>query len=241
LDTLQWYAGVDGCRGGWAVVLAGYPASAAVPAAAQVRLCPTFAAVLALEPPARVVALDMPVGLLDKAAPGGRQCDRMARALLGFPRAASVFTPPARPALVNDGYRDAMHRNGAGLSKQAYNILPRIREVDEAMSPALQSRVFETHPELVFARIAGAAMRYPKRTPEGARERRRCLRRVWGAALPAAAAVRQQLGRAALAVDDVVDACALAYAARCIGNGSARRVPDTPPEDARGLRMEVWG
>jgi predicted RNase H-like nuclease len=241
LDNLQWHAGVDGCRGGWVVVLAAYRGSANTPVAVHVRLCRTFAEVLTTDPRARIIALDMPIGLLDAATPGGRDCDRLARAVLGAPRAASVFTPPARPALSNDGYRDAMRRNGAGLSKQAYNILPRIREVDDVMSPALQARVFETHPELVFARIAGAPLRHAKRTEAGARERRRWLRHVWGALLPQAARVRERLGRAALAEDDVLDACALAYAAWCIASGHARRVPDAPPLDSRGLRMEVWG
>jgi predicted RNase H-like nuclease len=151
-----------------------------------------------------------------------------------------VFSPPARPALTNDGYRDAILRNGGGMSKEAYNILPRIRDVDQAMTPALQERVFEAHPELVFARLTGQVMRHPKRTIAGRRERVRTLRGAWGVMLPDAGRVRARLGRRNLGHDDVLDACALAYAAACIAGGEGRRVPDAPPRDARGLRMEIW-
>jgi predicted RNase H-like nuclease len=151
-----------------------------------------------------------------------------------------VFSPPARAALANGGYADAMLRNGGGMSKQTYNILPRIREVDHALTPALQRRVFETHPELVFARLAGGPAQHAKRTAQGVRERLRCLRRAWGRALPDAGAARAELGRAAVAVDDVLDACALALAARAIVLGQAQRVPAAVPRDARGLRMEIW-
>jgi predicted RNase H-like nuclease len=234
-------AGVDGCRGGWLVVLAAFAHDSASPVAGAARLCRSFAEVLALRPRPVAMAIDMPIGLLERAEPGGRACDRAARAQLGLPRASSVFSPPARPALINAGYADAMRRNGAGLSKQAYNILPRIREVDEAITPALQRRAFETHPELVFARLAGHPLRHAKRTPAGFKERLACLRRAWGKALPDAEQVRAEVGRSAAALDDVLDACVLAHAAWCIHRGAARRLPEIPGRDARGLRMEVWG
>jgi predicted RNase H-like nuclease len=236
-----WTAGVDGCRGGWLVVLAAYDESAAQPLQGAMHVCARFAEVLALRPRPIAVAVDMPIGLLDCAVPGGRECDRAARGLLGRPRASSVFSPPARPALVNSGYADAMLHNGAGLSKQAYNILPQIREVDDAMTPALQRRVFETHPELVFARLAGHPMRHPKRTAGGAGERLACLQRVWGKALPDPSRTRAELGRSKVALHDVLDACVLAHAAWRIHCGDARRHPPIPARDTRGLRMEVWG
>jgi predicted RNase H-like nuclease len=235
-----WAAGVDGCRGGWLVVLARYSPDAGGPLQTYVHLCPSFMAVLAIQPEPRAIALDMPVGLLDGATPGGRECDRAARALLGRPRSSSVFSPPARPALANTGYRNAIDRNGGGMTKQAYNILPRIREVDAVMTPALQARVFETHPELVFAQLGGAPMRHPKRTAAGARERLACLRKIWGEALPPVQAVRKELGRGRVALDDVLDACALAHAAACIVRGRARCLPGMVQRDAQGLRMEIW-
>jgi predicted RNase H-like nuclease len=239
--NLTWTAGVDGCRGGWVVALVCFRGDGAHPVRGSLHLCASFADVLALRPRARMVALDMPIGLLERAAPGGRACDTAARALLGRPRASSVFSPPARAALDNRGYRDAMLRNGGGMSRQAYNILPRVREVDRAMSRSLQRRVVEVHPELVFAHLHGAAIPSPKRTPAGRAQRLACLQRVWGDPLPDPMEARIGLGRRNVAVDDILDACVLAHAARRISLGQGCRLPTgDPPCDARGLRMEIW-
>jgi predicted RNase H-like nuclease len=48
------------------------------------------------------------------------------------------------------------------------------------------------------------------------------------------------LPRRATAPDDLLDAAACALAAERILAGRARRVPDDPPRDSRGLRMEIW-
>ena len=237
----SWTAGVDGCRRGWAVLLAGFRASEAEPVQLVWRVCARFDEVLALPERPAAIAVDMPIGLLERAAPGGRACDRAARGLLGWPRASSVFSPPARPALASNGYADAMARNGAGMSKEAYNILPKIRELDALLTPDAQARVFEAHPELVFCALAGHPMRSNKKTPAGRRERLRCLRAVFGAAFRDPLRVRLELGLGAVALDDVIDAYVLAHAARRIQIGQASRLPQGgPPLDARGLRMEIW-
>ena len=67
-----WVAGVDGCPGGWIVVLAGMSASADRPVQMSSRLCTTFEQVLALPERPLSIAVDMPIGLLERAAPGGR-------------------------------------------------------------------------------------------------------------------------------------------------------------------------
>ena len=54
-----------------------------------------------------VIAVDIPIGLLEYAVSGGRLCDQPARALLGATRASNVFTPPARPALSGQIYEEA--------------------------------------------------------------------------------------------------------------------------------------
>lgn len=218
------FVGVDGCRGGWiAVTWDGEEDVRAQvgPHLAQLALC------VASAPEAdSLVAVDMPIGLLDAPAAGGRACDRAARALLGA-RARSVFSPPTRAALAAARFEDA-----PGISLQCWNIVPRIRELDAWITPALQARVVEAHPELAFARMAGAPMRHAKRSREGAVERRAWLAR---AGVPVPPRPR------GAAEDDLLDACALAWTARRVALGSALRVPRAPPVDARGLRMEIWG
>src|SRR5688500_13751621 len=62
--NLTWTAGVDGCRGGWVVALVCFRGDGAHPVRGSLHLCASFADVLALRPRARMVALDMPIGLL---------------------------------------------------------------------------------------------------------------------------------------------------------------------------------
>ena len=157
-------AGVDGCRAGWLVVMA-HPMAREAPEH-QVTICARFDDVLALLPTSVVCAVDIPIGLLAERQPGGRDCDRGARRLLGR-RASSVFTPPTRPLLEATHYAQV---RGHGLSIQAFNILPKIREVDRVMTPALQQRVYEAHPELAFRLWQVIPSRRAKRPLPGVRQ-----------------------------------------------------------------------
>jgi predicted RNase H-like nuclease len=224
-------AGVDGCRGGWLMVCLGHDGT---PEDASWTLSPDWAG-LPLEGFA-YVAVDMPIGLPDW---GPCTCDRLARKLL--PGAGStVFPAPSRAMLDAPDYVAANawgKAHGAGLSKQAWNIIPRIRELDRAITRSDQDRIRETHPELVFRHLAGSPRLPPKKSPEGAAARRALLARAgfglidrWTTALPKGLA----------AEDDLLDACALALAARRMANGEAVRLPPEPERDARGLAMEIW-
>jgi predicted RNase H-like nuclease len=188
-----------------------------------------------------IVAIDMPIGLSDD---GSRGCDLTARRLLGRPRASSVFPAPCRAALAATTYRRACALSrrtlGVALSRETFNLLPKIRQVDALMTPALQEFVREVHPEVVFALLAGRGrgLRHAKRTADGERERRRLLRLFAPPFDPEA--VRLRLGPARVARDDVVDAVACLVAAARIRRGEAQVLPEgAVARDARGLRMEI--
>jgi predicted RNase H-like nuclease len=211
-------AGVDGCRAGWIVVHEGR---------AFVRA--TFRDVLASLPDDAVIAVDMPIGLVDDHQPGGRDADRAARTQLGAKR-NSVFSAPPRSVLGARTLPEARRRGGR-LTLQTLNLLPRIEDVDRVMTPALQTRVFEVHPELSFAAMDGGRPALaPKRGARGSGERRALLARV-GVPVP-----ERPTGAA---VDDLLDGCALWWSARRIARGEARHVPDVAAFDRRGLRMDV--
>jgi predicted RNase H-like nuclease len=147
-----------------------------------------------------------------------------------------VFPAPARAVLGAADYDDACTRSrdacGKGISKQLFNILPKIVEADEVLSPALQQRVVEMCPELSFAVLAGAPMEHPKSTPAGRNERRDALALEFDDA--AGHAKRPPPGARA---DDVLDAFAGAWTARRFACGA--HVHLGGELDARGLRMEV--
>lgn len=231
-------AGVDGCRAGWVVVLA--QADAQDAREHHVRICASFDEVLRLAPAPAVIAVDMPIGLLAEWQPGGRDCDRLARRLLGR-RASSVFTPPTRPLLDATRYEQV---RAHGLSIQAFNIVPKIREVDRLMTPALQHRVYEAHPELAFRILAGHPMQHRKKTVAGREERLRALEqaphRLFRSIRPAVERALQGRNRAQVAPDDVLDAYVLVGTARRIWHAQGHRLPDVPACDQQGLRMEIW-
>lgn len=220
-------AGVDGCRGGWVVVTADLEGSDA----ARVEVCATFAEVAALGH--RMVAVDMPIGL-PRARP--RACDLAARRVVG-PRRSSVFPAPVRAVLDAVDYPDALHRSraasGKGLSKQAWFLVPKIREVDAVVRAAGQHRVREAHPESAFVALAGGFLP-PKRHPEGAALRRRLVEL---ALQELADALTAPPPRGA-APDDVLDAAVLVWTARRLVRGDATVLGDGETDDV-GLRMEI--
>jgi predicted RNase H-like nuclease len=235
---VPWVAGVDGCRAGWIVAL--------VDAQAQrfgqhhLRLCPRFADVLHVYPPATVIAVDMPIGLLLESQPGGRECDRQARRLLGR-RASSIFTPPSRRLLHATHYEQV---RAHGMSRQAFGILPKIREVDQLLTPELQHTVYEAHPELAFRTLTGAPMQHNKKTPAGREERLQALVQAahprWPTMHHVFTQALRMFPRTRVATDDILDACVLTWTAYRIATSQANCLPALPPVDTQGLRMEIW-
>lgn len=238
-DDNTWVAGVDGCHAGWLVVLR---------QTGTLRfshlLVEHFAEVLALPEKPAVVAVDMPIGLLDAAVAGGRECDRKARELLGE-RGCCVFSPPVRAALRCATYDLACRANMSssssciGVSRQAFGILPKLREVDECMTPALQRRVFEVHPELSFYELnERCAMTDRKKSAAGFGARRDLLLDVgFGEVI---SEIEASYRRKDVARDDILDACVCCWTAERILNGTGVRVPEEAPVDSHELRMEIW-
>lgn len=230
---MTWVAGVDGCRAGWVVVVAHAVKSGATP---RLLVCRRFMEVLRATPQPTVIAIDIPIGLLDRPQRGGRVCDQEARRLLGR-RASSVFSPPSRQALKARHYSEVRRQ---GLSRQAFGILPKIREVDRLMTSQLQGRVYEAHPELAFRALAEHPMRYNKKTTQGRRERLSVLQHSWPKLAGILRKAFKELPGAQASPDDLLDAAALALAARRLAQKRAVRIPPRPPKDRKGLRMEMW-
>lgn len=236
-------AGVDGCRGGWLVVMR--PLND--PGAARAALLATFAQVLAIEPQPIVIAVDMPIGLPEKGGPGGRDCDIAARSVLSG-RQSAVFAVPSRAAVMCADYVAACRvglmtsQPPRKVSRQTFNLFPKMREIDVLMTPELQGRVFEVHPEVAFwALNAGVALSEPKKVkskpyPPGLKLRRRLLA---AAGYDHAILETKTFASSFVGPDDLLDAAANSWSAVRIAKGAERRFPADPPRDARGLRMEI--
>jgi predicted RNase H-like nuclease len=218
--------GLDGCSRGWiGVVLDGDEVSAHY--FANVRQ------VVEDFPDVQVIAIDIPMGLLDS---GPRRADILARGKLPG-RASTIFNAPARACLVDVQYLTANEISqrvlGKGLSQQSYALLPKIREVDDFWLSA-PCPVWEVHPELSFAKINDWKMLPSKKSWAGMLQRRDALSRV-GIVLD------DVVGDAArrASTDDMLDAGACAWSAREIFDGRAIFLPDPPEVDVTGREATI--
>lgn len=181
-----------------------------------------------------VLAVDMPIGL---SSNGNRPADRLARERLGA-RRSTFFPTPIRSMLDFEVYADANAHSkaaiGAGLSKQAWNLLPKIREVDELWAPAISDRLVEAHPETSFAELAGSPVLTKKSTPEGRSERLGLLGGVFGPRLDDA------LGdmKSSLWVD-AIDAAIVAWTAHRFAMGSAAILGGELDSEGRPMRLTI--
>ncbi len=206
-------AGVDGCKAGWIVATFG-----------DVFVIPS----LSIDQFDRV-GIDMPIGLTDGPP---RACDRAARQYLGSSR-SSVFPAPPRAALTCTDYRSALEAarsaTGRGISKQTFNTMRKVAEVDQLIDPANQDVLVEVHPECTFRMLNGDRSLPSKKTVDGQLLRRRLLAdhfKIPTIAPPGAA------------LDDLFDAYAALLSIsrfqrnehRCFGDGQ---------RDTRGIEMRI--
>ena len=235
----RWVAGVDACKRGWIVAFRDLDA----PHVVRVRVEPTIEAVLDAPERPSVVAVDMPIGLPERAGRGGRTADQLARDLLGQ-RRGTVFPTSVRSVVYAETYTAAiaLSRSPAtqpfAPSPPAYAIFPRIREIDRLLRsrPDLIGRVVEAHPEMAFWAMNGdAPVLEPKTTIAGLRTRRRLLQE---AGIPSS--VVNHMPPRGAAKDDLPDALASLVVAEHVAHERARSLPDPPETDEHGIPMAIW-
>lgn len=234
----SWNCGVDGCQGGWFVValLAEGPW--------RTSLEPDFQTLWERWKRARRILVDIPIGLQGECD-RERKCDLEARRLLGRRRSSSVFPVPCREATNASSYSEACRINeqlcGRKLSKQSWNILPKIRQVDNVLQthPAARRKVAEIHPEVLFSVLKSKQpLYYSKRTDEGHRERFELLKKHCPAAETIVQESLAKWRRSVLARDDILDALVAAVVGT-FGKGRLRSLPSRPRKDPTGLPMRI--
>jgi predicted RNase H-like nuclease len=192
------------------------------------QLLRPFSEVIDQRPSYSIIAVNAPVGYLNKAHPGGRTCDREARALLGK-RGSSIQSAPIRSDT------DELEFLPDHLDAISMALLPRYREVAAEMAPYRQRTVYEVHSDMSFYELNdGKPLLWPKHTEKGWEERRELLAlkfptgsRILSAELP----------RASMA--HLLDVAVFLWTARRIFARAAIRTPQDPEWDEQGLRMEI--
>ena len=219
--------GLDGFRNGWVAVLLDGDLQG-------IRFCHDVAGALSIG--FDRAAIDIPIGMTDH---GERVCDLLARERLR-PHSSRVFTGARRwlwlefsdPDRAN---RDALLRGQKRVSRQLWHLGPKIMEVDRFVRANRSHDIREAHPELVFLRLNDCKPLPSKKSEEGIRIRRALVKREGIRDIDRWLSCERN-GTGAKC-DDVLDACAVAIAARdaagCIPEG-------IPPRDAYALPMQIW-
>lgn len=230
------YLGLDGCKAGWFMVGLDEEGEGAFGILEHIDELEAYLS------DATVALIDIPIGLRGRH-PHERRCDKLARGLLAPRRHSSVFPAPSRCALDSEDYREASERNractGRGLTKQTFNIVRKIREVDAFLRGSeLRGKLREMHPEVALWALNGErAMEYPKRGTEGFEERMAVVSRYCPNARDIVELALTQHKRKYVARDDIVDALVGAVTARF--HPVLRRLPEQPEFDDEGLPMEI--
>ena len=217
--------GLDGAKRGWVVVALedGH--------LVESRVVESFAEVVA--DPAVVIGVDTPLG---ETAAEGRAAETAARSWVG-PRHSSVFTPPPLAAADARDYEDAKRvaaeLTGRKITKQAWYLLPKMRDV-VAHWRREPDRIREVHPECSFRAMRGEPLHSTKKTWGGLAERLLLLRHH---GVDLIAGPNDIEG---VAHDDVVDAAAVAWTAHRVARGVAVSLPDPPERDADGRPVAIW-
>lgn len=219
--------GVDGCPAGWIGVIWSNTV--------EHRLFKSFEEILKLQ--ADIIAVDMPIGLPPRF---GREAETAARKILGK-RKSSVFPIACRQAVMCETYEEARHISRASSqppkspTKQSFGIFRKIREIDMLLTPDLQNRVHEVHPEISFWAMNGKRdMSSSKKSKQGLVDRQSALK---AAGFPIDKLPTWSYRKSQVADDDLIDACACAWSARRIFRNEHVCFPEKPPRDAKGLVM----
>lgn len=226
--------GIDGCRAGWVIAFRnGQEISLAI--------IPQLSDLNELLHPNASIMIDMPIGLTD--GPSVRGCDALARERLRPHRSSSVFGVPARQVTRCTDYSQAnalsRELSGKGISKQAFYLFPKIRELDDWLSSReRRGRWSECHPEVAFASLnGGQALLESKKTEAGSQMRLKLLSEL-GEIQPAIEKALTSYRRKDVLADDLLDALVCLLTAERQPN-ERQHLPEDAPVDERGLTMEI--
>jgi predicted RNase H-like nuclease/ADP-ribose pyrophosphatase YjhB (NUDIX family) len=223
--------GVDACPAGWVGVVLDPTLRPSVFVAADIA---GLVALVREQHDVPVVAIDIPIGLPDSS---GRLADREARrALVG--KSSSLFSTPVRAALEAGSYAAARDANLAAtrgrtsVSAQAYALREKVLQVDAWVRSRPGVEVIEVHPEVSFARMAGAPVLPRKKDSEGVRARREALAAHGIVAPP-------WFRGAGFGEDDLLDACAAAWTAVRHARGLSVSLPARPEVFSDGIPAAI--
>ncbi len=171
--------------------------------------------------------IDIPIGLPEDST---RNCDAEARDFLAPERHYSIFNCPVRDAVYAESYEEACDINegktGKRISKQAWNIVPKIREADKE---AQKRELKEAHPEVFFKSLDENSVIESKSSEKGLEDRKEVLKKFGDIS------VIEDFEGKDVTEDDIIDAMVLSLGSEF----QLENIPKDPDKDQKGLEMSI--
>ncbi len=239
INNQKYIVGIDGCKYGWIAIRITEDAQFNISKHSNIT------SIFKDYPNAEKYLIDMVIGLADKNHP--RDIEGLARQKLKPNRVSSVFTPPCRDAVYENSYELAKEKNKAILGKafsiQAWNIVPKIRELDEFIlkNVDLKNKIFEAHPEVCFASLNDKTpMIFKKKEKEGIEERLNLLQSLFSKSREIFEQGNTQFLKKDVKSDDIIDALGLAITGHLgIKDGFDFISQKEKKQDIYGLEMNM--
>ena len=226
-------AGIDGSKGGW-VCVSGYENNYKELKFEKLK---EFNDIKSKN--FNLVLVDIPIGLDINLKKGGRIVDKLARKEL-LTNKSSIFNAPSRLVLEAKNYEEANKINknkGMGLSKQSWNLVKKIKEVDEFIKNSNKTIIFESHPEIIFQVMKKDKVSTKKKNDEGIIERRNLLEKN---GFNKVFLEKNLLAKDSFyKKDDFIDACSLFWSANRVITKTEVKIPNDIFLDSEGIIMQI--
>ena len=226
-------AGIDGAKGGWLCV-SGYEDNHK-----ELRLekFEYFSDIESRD--FDLILVDIPIGLDIDLKKGGRIVDNLARKSL-LANKSSIFNAPSRLVLNAKNYEKANKINkskGMGLSKQSWNLVKKIREVDSYIKKKNEIMIFESHPDIIFQTMKKGKVHSKKKDEDGIIERKNLLEKNGFSRT----FIEKNLFKKDnfYKQDDFLDACSLFWSANRVALNKEIRIPNNKIVDIDGIVMQI--
>ena len=226
-------AGIDGSKGGW-VCVSGYENNFKELKFEKLK---EFNDIKSKD--FDLVLVDIPIGLDINLKKGGRIVDKLARKEL-LTNKSSIFNAPSRLVLEATNYEEANKINknkGMGLSKQSWNLVKKIKEVDDFIRNSNKTIIFESHPEIIFQVMKSDKVSTKKKNDEGIIERRNLLEKNGfnKVFLERNLSAKDSFYKK----DDFIDACSLFWSANRAIAKTEVKIPNDIVLDSEGIIMQI--
>jgi|TARA_B100001063_G_C16651874_1_gene496390 predicted RNase H-like nuclease len=226
-------AGIDGSKGGW-VCVSGYENNFKELKFEKLK---EFNDIKSKD--FDLVLVDIPIGLDINLKKGGRIVDKLARKEL-LTNKSSIFNAPSRLVLEATNYEEANKINknkGMGLSKQSWNLVKKIKEVDDFIRNSNKTIIFESHPEIIFQVMKRDKVSTKKKNDEGIIERRNLLEKNGfnKVFLERNLSAKDSFYKK----DDFIDACSLFWSANRAIAKTEVKIPNDIVLDSEGIIMQI--